>query len=75
MNGPKAGDVLLRGSIEEGFLVTDAVTGRIVHEAFLPLQEALRVAGWHQGVEVWQQSVDNRGRALGEPFRLTRLAS
>lgn len=74
MAGPKAGDVLLRGSLEEGFQLTEAVTGRVLRDDFLPLPEALRAAGWQHGVEVWQQNVDNRGRVLGEPFRLTRSA-
>lgn len=62
-------DVILRGDVAAGFHLYAADTQRHLAGPLPSLPAAIEVA--HQyGPVIWQQSVDNRGRALGEPFRL-----
>jgi hypothetical protein len=66
---PTNGDVLVRGSGNNGFLVTDAVTRAVLHRA-PTLDEALGYARGSASGDVWQQHVDHRGRDIGPPFRV-----
>ena len=65
---PQLGDVLLRANSVGGFQIVDAVSGKVVI-ASLPTLEAAVEAARGRGA-IWQQSVDNRGRPLGDPYRL-----
>jgi hypothetical protein len=69
MFAPKRGDVLLRGSTESGFVVLDA-TNRKSLSAPLALREVIALARQHGAKTIWQQHLDERGRPIGEPFRV-----
>jgi hypothetical protein len=66
---PQADDVLLRGSDETGFELVNPLTLNRVHGPFLTMVAAVEAARG-LGAKVWQQSFDNRGRPLGDPFPL-----
>ncbi|HUE89509.1 MAG TPA: hypothetical protein VMO26_25820 [Vicinamibacterales bacterium] len=66
---PRSGDVLLRGDSESGFAVLDAVTHDLIQGGMSTLLEAVDVARARGAGSIWQQSVDNRGRPLGDPAR------
>ena len=70
---PRAGDVLLRGDGNDGFELVKAKTHEPVQTNIPTLEAAIEVARTHGAGVVWQQSVDNRGRALGDPVRLFKL--
>jgi hypothetical protein len=74
MFSPTIGDVILRGSIDGAFTVLDAIKRDRVAGP-LPLQEAVAYARQHGAPNIFQQSVDGRGRILGDPSRLARAAS
>ena len=61
-------DVILRGSIDGNFHVVDAIS-RAPIVGPLPLTAALAYAR-ELGARIFQQAVDLRGRAMGEPVRL-----
>jgi len=67
---PKLGDVLLRGTPDTGFVLVDAVTLQHVAGPLPSLPAAVEAAQRHGAPAIWQQAVDNRGRPLGELFRL-----
>ena len=67
---PQAGDVLLRGNVVHGFQLVDAVSRRILAGPMTTLDAAVALAREMGSRAIWQQLVDNRGRPLGEPFRL-----
>jgi hypothetical protein len=62
-------DVILRGDASAGFHLYAADTDVHLAGPLLPLAAAVEVARQYGGV-IWQQSVDNRGRVLGDPLRL-----
>jgi hypothetical protein len=67
---PAAGDIVIRGTTQDRFELVQAVTGRYIagpFEYFPVAVAAARARGPHA---IWQQSVDHRGRLLGDPFRL-----
>lgn len=68
--GPQRGDVLLRGSFRAGFEIVDAITDRHIAGP-MQLSRAIQVAKAHGAIGLWQQSVDDRGRPLGAPSRLS----
>ena len=70
---PRAGDVLLRGDGNAGFELVHAKTHERIQTNIPTLQAAIEVARTHGAGVIWQQFVDNRGRALGEPIRLFKL--
>ena len=70
MQGPVAGDVILRGSIEDGFELVDAVSERSLVRNLLSIAAAVEAARVRGAPQIWQQIVDRRGRPMGEPFRL-----
>ena len=62
-------DIILRGDASGGFHLYTADTEVHLAGPLPSLPTAIEVAREYGGV-VWQQSVDNRGRVLGAPFRL-----
>ena len=74
MSNPKMGDVILR-SLDGSFELVDALTGQRLFHNILSLPAAVEIARQLGAAQIWQQNVDNRGRALGEPFRLLRPPS
>jgi hypothetical protein len=62
--------VLLRGDTEHGFQLLDAMSHERLAGPNVSLQGALEAARQHGASAIWQEPVDNRGRPLGEPFRL-----
>jgi hypothetical protein len=69
MKIPPAGDVLLRGSDDTGFELVNPHTLDRVDGPFVTMFAAVQAAR-ALGAQVWQQSFDNRGRPLGDPFPL-----
>lgn len=68
-SAPSNKDVILRGDASTGFHIYAADTQIHLEGPIRPLPAAIELARQY-GAVVWQQNVDNRGRALGEPFRL-----
>ena len=69
MFAPTTGDLLLRGSSENGFAVLDAVTDEMLTTT-LPLLDALAFARNHGAHRIWQQHLDSRGRGTSQPLVL-----
>jgi hypothetical protein len=69
-NGPQEGDVFLSGDPLAGFHILNAISLEAIAGP-LPLEAAIEAARVHGGA-IWQQTLDNRGRPLGDPFRLLR---
>jgi hypothetical protein len=67
---PQAGDVLLRGDVTYGFQLVDAMTHQVLAGPITTLEAVVELARGLGARAIWQQSVDNRGRPLGDPFRL-----
>ena len=67
---PPLRDVILRGSIDGAFHVLDAANRALVTGP-LPFVEALAFARESGAQHIYQQPVDERGRILGDPSRLT----
>ena len=63
-------DVILRGDPLIGFHIIDALTEAPIAGPLPSLSAAIEAAWQHGAYAIWQQSVDNRGRALGDPMRL-----
>ena len=71
MSSPsRHGDVILRGDTHSGFHLYDARTDAHLAGPIPSLPAAIEVARQHGAPAIWQQNTDNRGRPLGEPFRL-----
>lgn len=66
----QAGDVLIRGTTESGFLLLEADTFKQVAGPFEYFTTAIAAARARRPRGIWQQSVDHRGRLLGAPLRL-----
>lgn len=66
------GDVLIRGEVDGGFEVVDAVTLKRISDHLSAFDAALAVAR-RAGGRIWQQAVDNRGRPLSDPVPLEPL--
>ena len=64
------GDIEIRGITARGFLLLDARLTPIAgpFEFFATALAAARARRPHR---IWQQSIDHRGRLLGDPFPLT----
>jgi hypothetical protein len=71
---PQVGDVLLRGDTRQGFQIVDAISHEILAASIPTLEAAIETARRHGASAIWQQSLDNRGRPLGDPFRFLRPA-
>ena len=70
MQSPERGDLLLRGSPDTGFELCDPITSQRVAGPFASISDALQVAQALSPRSIWQQSFDNRGRALGDMSQL-----
>ena len=68
-DGPRQGDALLRGDAIQGFNVVDAISLQPIAGRIFSREAAMDVARLYGGA-VWHQTVDNRGRPLGDPIRL-----
>jgi hypothetical protein len=68
-------DVILRGDTSTGFHIVDAMTEAHLAGPLSSLSAAIEAARQHGACGVWQQSVDNRGRALGDPILISLLSS
>jgi hypothetical protein len=66
----RAGGILIRGTSQNGFQLIDMPTGEYIAGPFQFLPVALAAARARRPRAIWQQSVDHRGRPLGEPYRL-----
>ena len=67
---PHVGDILIRNSAGDMFLLTDVVTGKHIagpFKGYLLAAAAARIRGTRA---IWRQNVDERGRPLGDPFKL-----
>src|SRR5262245_17239089 len=71
--GPNPGDLLLRGSVTDGYELIDAGTRERIASGLSTLEEVVAVARQHGG-EIWQQQADRRGRPMGKPIRLSLQA-
>ena len=70
MPTPQPGDILIRRARAGGCELVDAVTHKHIDgpfEAALTAIVGARLRGAHA---IWQQHLDDRGRPLGDPFRL-----
>jgi hypothetical protein len=74
VEGSKLGGVVLRASFNDGFVLADLQTDLLVERNLPSLQAAVEAARRLGVTEIWQQNVDNRGRPLGDPFKLLPLA-
>ena len=72
---PEAGDVILRATASSGFEVIDAITHRIVAGPLATAHAAIAAAMQYGARGIWQQSIDNRGRVLGDPYKLATLGA
>lgn len=70
MSQPIAGDILIRAATTRGFVVVDAITGQHIAGPFETFTCALSAAKAKRPGSIWQQSVDHRGRRMGDPIRL-----
>jgi hypothetical protein len=72
---PTQGDLLIRSqSVEDGshaFLVAEAKTTRVLAGPFETLRDAIIAAArLARGQSIWHETLDDRGRRIGEPVRL-----
>lgn len=70
MPGIESGDLVIRGTIADGFELVEAITSRYVAGPFEMFATAMVAARVRHPHAIWQQSVDHRGRLLGDPLRL-----
>ena len=71
---PQAGDILIRSLTgDHRFTLLDVVTERTIAGPFEGFRSAVTYARALNARAIWQQSVDDRGRVLGDPFRLPDL--
>jgi hypothetical protein len=68
--GPRHGDVVIRGALSDGLSGLDA-SGRLLAGGGLDLSAVLAIACMHARGDIWQQHIDERGRPIGEMFRLS----
>jgi hypothetical protein len=70
---PQFGDILIRNLTGGRFEVVDIVTGKLLAGPFQRFAAAVAAARARDTRAIWQQHIDDRGRALGDPFRLPSL--
>jgi hypothetical protein len=70
---PRFGDVLIRGDVNGGYEVVDALTLQRVSNSHCPSLDAALVVARLRGGRIWQQTVDRRGRPLSAPVPLQPL--
>ena len=64
---PRFGDVLIRGDVDEGYEVVDAMTFKPLSKAHASTFDAALAVARMQGGRIWQQAVGHRGRPLSDP--------
>jgi hypothetical protein len=69
---PQSGDLVLRGDQTAGVEIVDAVTRKRIAGRFRTIEAAVATARFYGALSIWQESVDNRGRPLGQAYRLER---
>jgi hypothetical protein len=75
MSLPEPGDIVIRGTTGNGFELLEPITLKHLAGPFASFAVAVVAARAHGAKSVWQLSVDHRGRALGEPFRLPSFSA
>jgi hypothetical protein len=72
MPAPQVGDILIRpgAAAADTFILVDVVTGKYVGGPFRGLALAVGAAKSKAPRAIWHQNVDERGRPMGEPFKL-----
>ena len=70
---PQPGDVILRGSPADGFLLVDAQTGVLIAGPVFTFEAVFEAAERHGAHALWRESLDERGRPLGDLFKLPHL--
>ncbi len=70
---PQAGDVLIRTLNGNQVSLVDVLTLEHVAGPFESLAVAVEHARSRNVRAIWQQTIDDRGRPLGDPFRLPDL--
>ncbi len=74
MGIPQFGDIVVQGTTANGYVLVDAITQRTIAGPVTLCAAAVALARALSTSDVWHQSMDNRGRPLGEPYRLTKRA-
>ena len=69
-NGSECGDVILRYLESSGFHLYSAHNQAHLAGPLPDMAAAIAEARRLGAPMIWQQTVDNRGRALGDPFKL-----
>jgi hypothetical protein len=67
---PQRGDILIRALKNQRFTLLDVVTTKFLSGPFEGFPAAAAAARARNARMIWQQNVDERGRALGDPFVL-----
>lgn len=67
---PQPGDILIRSNPAGGYELVDAVSQVFIDGPFKVALTAVAAARLREARAIWQQNVDDRGRPLGDPFRL-----
>jgi hypothetical protein len=81
LGNPRIGDVILRGlagdSAASSYVIHEPVSDRLLSGPHPSLSEAIAAADslLEADGRIWQEQVDERGRSLGPPSLLPRLAS
>ena len=71
MVAPEPGDIVIRGTTAQGFELVDPLSARHIAGPFATFTVAAIAARAKGARVIWQQSIDHRGRSLGEPLRLS----
>jgi hypothetical protein len=69
---PQSGDILIRSITDSSFELLEAVTLTHVAGPFPDIGAAVNAAQTRGSGIIWQQSVDYRGRPLGDAYELPR---
>ena len=67
---PQVGDILIRALKNQRFTLMDVVTTKFLSGPFDGFPAAAAAARARNARMIWQQNVDERGRALGDLFPL-----
>ena len=67
---PQVGDILIRALKNQRFTLMDVVTTKFLSGPFDGFPAAVAAARARQTRVIWQQNVDERGRALGDLFAI-----
>ena len=74
MPTPQSGDILIRrANGNDAFELHDVVTLERLAGPFEDFAAAVAAARAKKPRAIWQQTLDDRGRPLGDPFRLPDL--